>query len=481
MSRDQTPSGILKQNPNPGGEPPEIKRAALLTATLAAFITPFMGSSINIALPTIGNELSMDAVELGWVATAYLLTAAMFLVPIGKLSDIYGRRRIFSGGIVIYSLASLLAALTPTGAWLIGARIVQGAGGAMIFGTRVAILTSVFPSGERGKVLGINIAAVYLGLSLGPFIGGLLTQHLGWRSIFLLNVGLGGVAAVITFWKLRGEWREAREDRFDLGGALIYSVMLVTLMVGFSRLPRMMGLWLILLSLAGAVIFVRRELRTPSPVLDMALFRGNPAFAFSNLAALINYSATYAVTFLLSLYLQYSQGLSPQSAGIILVAQPVVMALFSPLAGKLSDRVEPRRIASFGMVCTTIGLILMAFIRESTPLSWIVLSLVVVGFGFALFSSPNTNAIMSSVEKKSYGVASAMVATMRMVGQMFSMGIAMLLFALFIGNVRITPENLPSFLLSMRFAFILFGILCFGGIFASLARGNMGQEVERGA
>ena len=458
-----------------------MKRGALLTATLAAFITPFMGSSINIALPTLGNELSMDAVKLGWVATAYLLTAAMFLVPIGKLSDIYGRKRIFAGGILLYSAASLMAALAPSGNWLIGARIVQGAGGAMIFGTRVAILTSVFSPRERGKVLGINIAAVYMGLSLGPFIGGLLTQHLGWRSLFLVNVGLGGAAAVLTFWKLRGEWREAREDKFDLGGALIYSASLVALMVGFSRLPRSMGFWLILLSLAGGTLFVRRELRIPIPVLDMALFRGNPAFAFSNLAALINYSATFAVTFLLSLYLQYNHGFSPQRAGFVLVAQPLVMVLFSPLAGRLSDRIEPRRIASVGMAFTTIGLILMAFIGEGTRLPWIVLSLVVVGFGFALFSSPNTNAIMSSVEKKSYGVASAMVATMRMVGQMFSMGIAMLLFAVFIGNVRITARNLPAFLLSMRWAFILFGVLCFGGIFASLARGDMGRDGEADA
>lgn len=477
MIRDEISNGFGIRDPNPDGESPEIKRAALLTATLAAFITPFMGSSINIALPSLGNELSLDAIELGWVAMAYLLTAAMFLVPIGKLSDIYGRRRMFGGGILIYTLASLLAALAPTGGWLISARIVQGAGGAMIFGTRVAILTSVFPSTERGKVLGINIAAVYLGLSLGPFVGGLLTQNFGWRSIFLLNVGLGGAAAVVTFLKLRGEWREARGERFDLGGALIYSVMLVTLMAGFSRLPRMDGLWLILVSIAGGVIFIRRERRVPAPVLDMALFRGNPVFAFSNLAALINYSATYAVTFLLSLYLQYGQGLSPQRAGVILVAQPVVMTLFSPLAGRISDRVEPRRIASLGMAFTTFGLSLMACIHAETPLFWIILCLVIVGFGFALFSSPNTNAIMSSVDKKSYGVASATVATMRMLGQMFSMGIAMLLFAVIIGNVRITPDNLSSFLSSMRCAFILFGILCFIGIFASQARGPMRRKV----
>lgn len=442
-------------------------------ATLGSFLTPFMGSSITIALPSIGSELAMDAISLGWVATAYLLAAAMFLVPFGRIADIYGRKRIFTYGILTYTVASMLSAIAPSAAVLIASRVLQGIGGAMIFSTGVAILTSVFPAEERGKALGINVAAVYLGLSLGPFLGGLLTEHFGWRSIFVLNVPLGLIIIAFIFWKLKGEWAEAKGEKFDITGSVIYSLMLIAIMYGFTLLPGMSGVWLILIGAVGVVAFVKWEMKVESPVLNIGLFRNNTVFALSNLAALINYSATFAVAFLLSLYLQYIKGLSPQSAGLILVAAPVVQAIFSPLAGRLSDRIEPRIVASAGMGLTVISLVLLTFLGEKTSLGFIVASLVVLGFGFALFSSPNTNAVMSSVEKRFYGVASGTLATMRQIGMTFSMGMAMLLFTLYIGRVQITPEYYSLFLRSVNVAFIIFAALCFAGTFASLARGKI--------
>ncbi len=432
-----------------------------------------MGSSITIALPSIGSELAMDAISLGWVATTYLLAAAMFLVPFGRIADIYGRKRIFTYGILTYTVASMLSAIATSAAMLIASRVLQGIGGAMIFSTGVAILASVFPAEERGKALGINVAAVYLGLSLGPFLGGLLTEHFGWRSIFVLNVPLGLIIIAFIFWKLKGEWAEAKGEKFDITGSVIYSLMLIAIMYGFTRLPDMSGAWLIVIGAVGVVAFVKWETKVKSPVLNIALFRNNTVFALSNLAALINYSATFAVAFLLSLYLQYIKGLSPQSAGLILVAAPVVQAVFSPLAGRLSDRIEPRIVASAGMGLTATGLVLFTSLSEKTSLGFIVASLVVLGFGFALFSSPNTNAVMSSVEKRFYGVASGTLATMRQIGMTFSMGMAMLLFALYIGRVQITPEYYSLFLRSVNVAFIIFAVLCFGGIFASLARGKI--------
>ncbi|MCK4224426.1 MAG: MFS transporter [candidate division Zixibacteria bacterium] len=449
------------------------KRAALLVATLTSFLTPFMGSSVNIALPSIGREFAMDAVLLGWVATAYLLSAAMFLVPFGRIADIYGRKRIFTYGIFIFALSSLFSAIAPSAVFLVSCRVLQGIGSAMIFGTSIAILTSVFPVSERGKVLGINVAAVYSGLSLGPFLGGFLTQQLGWRSIFFLNVPLSLLIIAFTLWKLKGEWAGAKGEKFDFTGSVIYAVSLPAMMYGFTLLPAMSGAWLILIGVLGLVAFVKWEIGKESPVFDMNLFRNNRVFAFSNLASLINYGATFAVTFLLSLYLQYTKGLDPQQAGTILVAQPVVMAFFSPLAGRLSDKIEPRVVASIGMGFTMIALFLFTFLGQNTGLGFVITSLVVIGFGLALFSSPNTNAIMSSVQKRYYGVAAATLGTMRLTGQMFSMGIAMLVFALYIGRVQITPENYPLFLRSVKCAFIIFTALCFGGIFASLARGKV--------
>jgi len=449
------------------------KRVALLVATLSSFLTPFMSSSVNIALPSIGNEFSMDAVLLNWVATSYLLAAAMFLVPFGKIADIKGRKKIFSCGILIYTLSSFLSAISTSAVTLISFRILQGIGSAMIFGTGVAILTSVFPSGERGKVLGINAAAVYLGLSLGPFLGGFLTQYFGWKSIFLANVPLGLIILIFVLWKLKGEWAEAKGEKFDLIGSIVYSLSLAAIMYGFSLIPAISGLWLVTVGTFVLLLFVRWEIKVENPVLDISLFRNNTTFAFSNLAALINYSATFAVGFLLSLYLQYIKALSPQNAGLILTSQPLAMAIFSPFAGRLSDRVEPRIIASAGMTLTAVSLSLFTFLNEKTTLEFVIASLILLGFGLALFSSPNTNAVMSSVERRFYGVSSATLGTMRLTGQMLSMGIAMLIFAIYIGKVQITPEHYSLFLTSMKTSFVIFAVLCFGGILASLARGKV--------
>lgn len=448
------------------------KGVVLLIATMSSFLTPFTSSSVNIALPSIGKILSLDAVSLSWVATAYLLAAAAFLIPFGRIADIYGRKRVFRIGIVIDAVASILCATSHSGAWLIFFRAMQGLGGAMIFGTGVAILTSVFPARERGRALGINVAAVYAGLSVGPLVGGFLTDHLGWESIFLLNAFLGLVVTVAVFWKLRGEWMGAKGERFDYTGSIIYSLALVTVMYAFSALPAVWAIWLIIVGVVGLGAFVRWEMRQEHPVLDIGFFRNNTVFAFSNLAALINYSATFAVGFLMSFYLQYIKGFTPERAGLILIAQPVIQVIFSPLAGSLSDRIEPRIVASTGMALTTAGLVMLTFLNGDTGLPYVLISLIILGSGFGFFSSPNTNAVMGSVESKYYGVASGMLGTMRLIGQTFSMGVALLLFALYIGRVQITPAYYPLFLKSMKTAFIISAALCFAGIFASIARGR---------
>ncbi len=449
------------------------KQSALLVASLASFLTPFMGSSLNVALPSLGNEFAMSAVLLSWVPTSYLLSSSVFLVPFGRLADILGRRRMFLIGILLYTVSSLLCAVAPGAEFLLGARVLQGISAALMFGMSIAILTSVFPANERGKALGINSAAVYIGLSLGPFIGGILTQQLGWRSIFWMNVPLGLVMVSLVLAKLRGEWSEARGARFDLAGSMVYSFALIALMYGFSLLPGIAGAGTITAGILGLFLFVRMERRTESPVLDINLFLHNRVFAFSNLAAFINYSATFAVTFLLSLYLAYIRGMTPQETGLVLVVQPIMMALFSPFAGRLSDRIEPRIVASLGMGVIVAGLAFLAFLTAATPLWAIAAALAVLGFGFALFSSPNTNAVMSSVEKPVYGVAAGTLATMRMTGQTLSIGIAMLVFALVVGKVQITPEYYPQFLLSVNIAFAIFSVLCVGGVFSSLTRGNI--------
>jgi len=449
-----------------------LQRTALAVSMVSSFLTPFMASGINVAMPFIAKEFGLSAVALGWVVTSYMLAAAMFLVPFGRLADLVGRKRIFALGIGVNIAGTVLGALAPSALFLILGRAVQGVGGAMIFGTGVAILTSVYPPGERGHALGLNTAAVYTGLSLGPVLGGFLVHAWGWRSVLWATVPIAAAALGLTLVRLKGEWAEARGEGFDFKGSIIFGSGLVALMYGFSRLPSVLGFALTgagLLALAGFVLF---ELRARTPLLDLRLFGKNRIFAFSNLAALINYSSTSAVAFLMSLYLQYVKGLPPQKAGLVLVAQPIVMALASPFAGKLSDRSEPRVIASLGMALSAAGLVLFSFLRSATGFGFIIGSLVCLGLGFGLFSSPNTNAIMSSVEKRHLGIASAALGTMRLSGQMLSVGITMMIFALVMGRAPIQPSVYPQFLRSVRIAFVFYALLCIAGIFASLARGN---------
>lgn len=388
------------------------KRSALIILTAGSFLTPFMGASVNIALPSIGKEFAMDAVLLTWVSTSFLLGAAIFLVPFGRLGDLYGRKKIYTYGIMLYTIAALLSGISVAPWMLISFCIVHGIGSSMIFGTGVAILTSIFSSGERGRALGIQVSCVYLGQSLGPFLSGFLIEHLGWRSIFLINVPIGLAILSMILWKLKGEWVGARGEGFDFLGSLLYSLTLVAIMYGFSLLPSTTGGGFILLGALGFWGFVKWEKRTPSPVFDIRLFLHNRVFAFSNLAALVHYGATFGVNFLLSLYLQYVQGYSPFQAGSIILFKPAMQAAFSPFAGRLSDKIDPRLVASLGMAFTVIGLFLLLFLHEKTTLIYLIPVLLTLGFGFALFSSPNTNAVMGSVEEKYYGIASGTVSLM---------------------------------------------------------------------
>ena len=449
-----------------------LRRTALTVSMLSAFLTPFMASSMNVAMPDIGREFGLSAVTLGWVMTAYILAAAMLLVPFGRLADLVGRKKIYALGLSLDITGAILGATAPSESLLILARVVQGVGGAMIFGTGVAILTSVYPAESRGRALGWNTAATYTGLSLGPVLGGLIVHALGWRSVFLATIPIAATALFLTMFRLKGEWADARGERFDTTGSAVFGAGLVSLMYGFSRLPSLLGIGLTAAGLAALAGFVRYELRIPAPLLDLRLFRHNRIFAFSNLAALINYSSTWAVGFLLSLYLQYIKGLPPHQAGLVLIAQPVVMALSSPLAGRHSDRIEPRVIASLGMALTAASLFVLGFLRPATSFPVLVGGLAVLGLGFGLFSSPNTNAVMGAVEKRFYGVASATLGTMRLSGQMLSAGVTMLIFSLYLGRSPIVPDLYPVFLTAVRSAFVLYALLCGLGVFASMARGN---------
>lgn len=444
-------------------------RMIILLLSIASFIVPFMGSSINVALPSIGKELALDAYTLGWITLSFLLSTAALLVPMGRLADIRGRKKVFIIGCTIYSISSFLSAISNSDLMLIITRSLQGIGASMLFATGVAILASFFPAGERGKALGISTAATYIGLSAGPFIGGILTASIGWRSIFILNGIVSSILTISTAYFIKGEWAESRGEVFDKVGSILYVSMLTIGIYSISTPFEHTSILLMLTSFILLILFITWESRIEVPILNIKILKKNSTFTFSNIAALINYSATYAIGFLLSLYLQYIKGLDPQTTGSVLLMQPLVQASISPIAGKLSDRFDARLVASTGMLITAFGLLSLVYIEMSTSLYYIAMSLVLLGIGFGIFSSPNTNAIMGSIDRRFFGVASSLLGTMRVIGQMLSMAIATMNINFFIKGSQIVPDVYANFVRCISFTFTIFFAMCLLGVLASLA------------
>ena len=445
----------------------------LFIACLASSLVPFMGSSLNLALPQIAREFDLTGIEQSWILTAYLISTAILQVPFGRLADIWGKRNIFITGLCIFVITTFLSGFAHSGTILIILRALQGIGSAMIFCTNTAIVTTVFPPKERGTAMGINVAVVYISIAAGPSIGGIITQNFGWEYVFLLTAGIAIIALTGAFIVMKERWVESKGEPFDLRGSIIYGFAVMSLIYGMTILPGVAGFALIALSILLLWLFVKHESKEAYPVFNISLLTKNRVFRMSSAAALINYAATFPIGFLISLYLQEVKGLNAQSAGLILIAQPVIQSALSPFAGKLSDKIQPRYIASSGMALITIVLLAISlFITPDSSLIMLMIMLCLFGVGFALFSSPNTNAIMSSVDKKNYSMASATNGTVRLVGQAFSMGITTMIISLVIGNQAITPEVSAGLMKVIHITFIILAGTCAFGVYASIIRGK---------
>lgn len=435
-----------------------LQRITLFLVSLAAFLIPFMGSSLSLALPVIQKELVVNVIILGWIPTAFVLANAATVLPFGRLSDIYGRKRIFSYGVLIYTTASLLAAFSNSGEILVLFSFLQGLGCAMIFATMVALLSSVFPMERRGEALGLYVSAVFIGLFLGPILGGVLIQYLGWRSIYLFNIPVGIILLSILFWKLRMEWAEAQGESFDIKGALIYSLSLVALLYGFSSLLEDLGKTVLVAGFLGILGFFLMERRTESPILKFDIFKSRRS-SFTALSMLFLNIAISAMATFLSLYFQSLRGLEPQTTALILAAQPLMVAVLSPVIGRAADRTENRFLPIGGLILITAGLLMLSFLSQETIIQFPVLALILVGVGQAMFSSPTTRIFMGSVDSKIYGMASSAFSTMIYLGQTLSLALMLFIFAIYLGQVEINPSNYQVFLDSMRVAFLVFSII----------------------
>lgn len=455
----------------------DLRRAVITVVVITAFITTFTGSALNLSIPDIGSQFGASAGRMGWLVSGYTLSVAAFSVPFGRLADITSRRNVLIAGIALFVACCIAALLSGSMAMLLISRVMQGVGAAMIFSTNTAVLISAFPGEQRGRALGYSLASTYVGLSAGPVIGGALNHNFGWRSIFVFIGILGVVALAAALMKLPAEKRTephapgAGRRSFDAAGNVIYMISIFLLMYGLSEAGN--GAVYIAVAAAGAaagIIFVSHEMKSADPVVDIRLFRENKGYAFSNLSAMLNYGATFAISYLISIYLQVVMGYSSQTAGLIMIFQPLIMALLSPVAGRLSDRFSPFRMSSLGMALCAAGTFMFIFTGLQTHLVFIIAALVVTGLGFAMFSSPNTNAVMSCVEKEDYGVASSILATMRSIGHTFSMVIVTITVTVLASDMALADVPADVLIKVIRVSFIVFMAICIAGVFISLKR-----------
>lgn len=455
----------------------DLRRAVITVVVITAFITTFTGSALNLSIPDIGSQFGASAGRMGWLVSGYTLSVAAFSVPFGRLADITSRRNVLIAGIALFVACCIAALLSGSMAMLLISRVMQGVGAAMIFSTNTAVLISAFPGEQRGRALGYSLASTYVGLSAGPVIGGALNHNFGWRSIFVFIGILGVVALAAALMKLPAEKRTephapgAGRRSFDAAGNVIYMISIFLLMYGLSEAGN--GAVYIAVAAAGAavgIIFVSHEMKSADPVVDIRLFRENKGYAFSNLSAMLNYGATFAISYLISIYLQVVMGYSSQTAGLIMIFQPLIMALLSPVAGRLSDRFSPFRMSSLGMALCAAGTFMFIFTGLQTHLVFIIAALVVTGLGFAMFSSPNTNAVMSCVEKEDYGVASSILATMRSIGHTFSMVIVTITVTVLASDMALADVPADVLIKVIRVSFIVFTAICIAGVFISLKR-----------
>lgn len=444
----------------------DLKKDLLIVGILVSFLTPFVRSSINLALPSIANEFNSSAVFLTGITTVYLLVNAILYIPFGRIGDIYGRKRIFQYGLIIFTISSFISAFSISEEMFMITRIFQAIGNAMIFANLNAMISSAFPVSERGRAFGLTSMGVFVGLVFGPILGGVITGIVGWRALFYLDTVIGIIAA-FAITRFKHDWIDAKEEKLDILGSFLLGLSIISIIYGFSNFTSKYSLFLVIGGIIGLSIFYLVEKRVTFPLINFDLFKSK-SFTFGNITAFINYGAFVTIGFIISLYLQYLKGYGPLTAGLIVSIQSIVMIIVSPFAGKLSDKINPETVSTAGMVLTTIGVAIMTLINFENALYVGGLSLIIFGAGIGLFYSSNTKVVLSSVDKQYFGIASATLSNVRSMGQIFAMGIVMLIISTLLGNAQIEPSNYPELIISLKNSLIVIAILSAIGIFTSV-------------
>lgn len=449
------------------------RKLVLFAVCMGSFLAPISLATVNIALPAIAEYLQADAVLVSWMPMTFLLSNIIFLLPMGKLSDSYGRKRLFLLGLITISLSSILASTAGSIEWLLLYRAIQGLGASMLFGAGLAIITSVYPANERGVPLGINSASIYIGLTIAPLLGGWATEFFGWRSVFLVQIPIALIPILLFLFRVKGEWRKKENESFDWTGSILFTFWAITFVYGMAGLPEWQNIISLVASVPVMLVFIMHQAKNPHPLIRVQIFRENRIFSFSLAASSFLYGSSYPIAFLMSLFLQFILGMSPVDAGKYLLVQALSMTVIAPVAGRLSDIFEPRFIATGGCLLVSGGFLLLGNLSYNTPGIQVIIAMAMLGLGMGLFSSPNNNAVMSSVEHHELGMASASVNLARVNGNLVGMSIVTLIVHSIMGNNPITPDQFDGLLKTVNIAMLLSMSYAFIAAMLSLARGKI--------
>lgn len=449
------------------------KWMVLIAIGTGTFMAALDGSIVNISLPVISQTFNVDVAQIEWVVTVYLLVVSGLLLSFGRLGDLRGHKQIYLIGFFVFVLSSIFCGLASSIPMLIAFRAVQALGAAMISSNSPAILTKSFPVSQRGQALGLQATMTYLGLTVGPSLGGFLTQHFSWRSVFYANIPVGLAAIWLSYRYIRTDNESHTTEPFDIRGALLFMAGLTSLLLGLNQghvlgwtSPIILGL----LITAGIflAIFIALELKIPSPMLDLKLFQ-HPVFSLSTISAILNYICIYAIIFLMPFYLINGRELSSSQAGLLLTAQPVVMAVVAPISGTLSDKFGARIPGMIGMGFLSLGMFMLSRLGTGTPLLVIILSLALVGFGTGTFISPNNSALMGSAPRQRQGIAAGILATARNFGMVLGVGLAGAIFNTILYN-HINPGSTEALFSAFQTTFLVASGIAFIGVFTTGVR-----------
>jgi EmrB/QacA subfamily drug resistance transporter len=456
----------------------------------SAFMTTLDSSIVNIALPSIAHGFGVPlSGSIEWILIGYLVVTAAVLLTFGRLADMLGRKPLFLAGIAVFTLGSAVCGAAPTLGVLIAARCFQGLGAAAIFSVNVAMITRSFPAAERGRALGVNMVLVALGVSLGPVAGGVLTQFLGWRWIFYVNLPIGAVL-FLAAWLALTQRQQVRRQRFDVPGAALLAIGLAAFTLGTSfgqewgwSSPRLLTAMAVALAALGGAAWAER--RTATPVLDLALLR-NRVFVFANVSFVACMLALFAVGFLLPFYFEELRGFDTLQSGLLLTPLALTLAAVAPASGSLADRLGSRWLRPLGLAIAALGLVLLSGLNQGSPIAYIVVCLVVTGLGQGIFQSPNARTLTGAAPPEQQGVASGILATGRVMGQSLSVAVAGAVFATLGGaaagrtlassSQALSGAQLAAlqhtFVTGLRAAFLVCAGLAALGVLATLVRGR---------